>query len=217
MDPATAQMVKILMCWTVHLATAYNLPETLPELVYEPRAYHNAFAKNDIEFTTREYPVPEQGLLSLEIPSHWNVTYYEPADIKAPIIIFYPQEKPHNFQLTVSPLWDEGYFRNITELSYIKQYLESVGTDILQYSDQDELELKLLNGKQGNGYFFQVSDESAPDSEFKYLTQGALAVGELLVVFSYFSNQANDQNSDIILEMMRKAVHNHQRQVHLIY
>ncbi len=177
----------------------------------------SALSETEIEFTTREYPVPEHGLLSLEVPTEWNVTYYEPADIKAPIIIFYPQEKPHNFQLTVSPLWDEGYLRNITEPEYIKKYLESVGTDILQYSDQDELELKLLDGKQGDGYYFQVSDQSAPDSEFKYLTQGAIAVGEILVVFSYFSNQVNDQNTDIILEMMRKAVQNHQRQVHLFY
>ena len=39
MDPATAQMVKVLMSWTVHLATAYSLPEQLPELVYEPQQY----------------------------------------------------------------------------------------------------------------------------------------------------------------------------------
>ena len=175
---------------------------------------NTAFSDPYEEYTTREYPVTGHGMLVLTVPEPWNITYYEPAEFSYPVIIFYPQEKPHAFQLTLSPLWDDGYFRNITNLSFIKDYVETIGTDLLEYSDQKSLNLIEMNGRQGNGFYFQLSDEAAPETEFKYLTEGAIAVGELLVVFSYFSNLSDDSNADVIIKMLEQAIQNHQRQVH---
>ncbi len=160
---------------------------------------HSVFANIFAKTITREYPVPGHDLLVLEIPELWNVTYYEPAVRQAPIIIFYPREKPHAFQLTISPLWDDGFLRDVTDPVFIKEYLEAVGTEILAYSDEQNLVLVPLTGKAGSGYYFQLSDGSAPQEEYKFLMQGALAIDEILLVFSYFSNEANDKTSETIL------------------
>ena len=162
----------------------------------------------------REYPVPEHGTLVLSVPENWNVTYYEPGDKPSPIIIFYPQQKPHDFQLTLSPLWDDGYSRNITHPDYVREFVAKVGEDILRYSDQDTLELQELSGTAGQGFYFQLSDSSAPEGEFRYLTQGAITLNEILLVFAFFSNQNADEKINATLEMLQKAVQNHQRDVH---
>ena len=164
----------------------------------------------------REYPIPEHGMLVLDVPEQWNVTYYEPGDKPSPIIIFYPQEKPYDFQLTVSPLWDDGFQRDITDLAYIKNFITRVGQDTLRYSDQAELELKEIIGTGGQGYYFELSDSSAPEGEFRFLTQGALSLNDVLLVFAFFSNKDQDPRAMTTLEIMQKAVQNHQRDVHFI-
>lgn len=171
----------------------------------------------NIKIVNREYSLPEHGTLILRVPEKWNITYYEPGTRPSPIIIFYPQEKPHPFQLTISPLWDDSIERDVTDPEFIKRYLQEVGVNVLSYSDEDQLNLIELSGKSGNGYYFQLTDSSAPEHEFKYLTQGALAVGEILLVFSYFSNDNEDNNQTIIIEMMEQAIQRHQRDVNFLY
>lgn len=169
------------------------------------------------KLTLREYPVPEHGMLQLNVPEAWNITYYESSERNTPVIIFYPQQEPHDFQLTISPLWDTGFYRNITDPDYIENFVSAVGRDALLYSDQQQLELIPLTGKTGRGFYFQLSDQSAPEHEFRYLLEGAIAVGEILLVFSYFSNLDEDSNTGIVLKMVTGAVQILQRDVHFAY
>ncbi len=49
MDIATAKMIKVLLSWTVHLSPTYSLPETPPNLIYEPHEYFVENSCNGVE------------------------------------------------------------------------------------------------------------------------------------------------------------------------
>jgi hypothetical protein len=152
----------------------------------------------------------------LQIPPFWEVTNFQPGDNKPPVVIFFPPEKAKRdtFQLTVSFFWDDGLDRNVTDPDEIKSLVESVGLKILDYSNEDELILKQIDGTSGSGYFFDLSDKSAEEGEFKYLTQGAIGTGELLIVFSLFQNELDDELRDATLTMLRNARQRFRRDVH---
>ena len=160
------------------------------------------------EMVKREYPVPEHGMLELEMPRKWNVTYFEPGDKPYPIIIFYPEKEPAAFQLTMSILWYDGIERDVTNNEFIKNYVKSIGENILTYSDQEILELKSINGTAGSGYYFSLSDSSAPDDEYRYLTQGGIAVNEILLVFSCFTREQDDELQQTVLHLVETAKQN---------
>ncbi|MEE8320965.1 MAG: hypothetical protein V3R68_03880 [Gammaproteobacteria bacterium] len=160
-----------------------------------------------LETQQKAYPIPEHGQMLLDVPRSWEVTYFLPGDNKPPVIIFFPPEKAKRdtFQLTVSFFWDDGLERNVTDPDEIKSLVESVGLKILDSSNEDELILKQIDGASGSGYFFDLSDESAAEGEFKYLTQGAIGASELLIVFSLFRNELDDVLRDATLTMLRNA------------
>lgn len=164
------------------------------------------------ETQSSDYPIPGHGVLTLEVPVHWQVTYYQPRENAAPIIIFYPLRGPQTFQLTTAVFWDDSPARNITAPEQIRKLVEQVGIEVLAQSDQDTLELSEFSGREGTGYLFDLSDKDAGAGEYRYLTQGALGVGEVLVVFSLFTMELDPELRDTVLTMLRGARLKRQRQ-----
>ena len=81
------------------------------------------------------------------------------------------------------------------------------------YSDQSELILEEITGQNGIGYWFNLSDSTAGSGEYKYLTQGALAVGELLLIFSLFSNENESILQEALLKIIMSAQHQYRKDV----
>ena len=171
--------------------------------------------KADYKTVQRLYPVPEHGELVLEVPEKWEVTYFSPAENKPPVITFYQKDdkKKELFQLNLSPLWDDGFGRNITSPEQIRDFVNNVGQRVLELSDETELQLLLIQGTDGQGYFFSLTDSSAGPGEYRYLTQGALSVGEILVVFSLFTHEPDSPIYDSVMKMLQTASLRFQRHV----
>lgn len=180
-----------------------------------PSFCNTANAETDNETFKRHYPVPEHGELILDVPAEWEVTYFSPSEKKPPIITFYKKDdqKKEVFQLNLSPLWDDGFKRNITEPEQIYKFVEEVGQTILEMSDQTRLELQSFKGEAGEGYFFKLTDSKAGVNEYRYLTQGAISIGEILVVFSLFSHDADSIIHKKAFKMLQTAIHKFQRDV----
>ncbi len=175
------------------------------------------FADTGEETTRRYYPVPEHGELVLNVPSDWEVTYVETGKVSPPVITFFRKDvnKQELFQLNLSILWDDGFERNILDPEHIRQLVEDTGKNALAGAEQSELSLLPLAGEMGSGYFFNLADAEAKAGEYRYLTQGALSVGELLVVFSLFTHQPDDHFLHKSLQMIQTATHRLQRHVAL--
>ena len=172
----------------------------------------NLFASDNIT-TQRNYPVPGHGEVVLEVPENWEVTYLSLAGDKPPVITFYQTDNQENeiFQFNLSIFWDDGFKRDITNPENIKALVNDVGESILESSAETELVLNSITGTEGHGYYFNLSDKAVKPGEYKYLTQGALNVRELLLVFSLFTYEPDIQLQNIALEMMQTATHKNQR------
>ena len=117
------------------------------------------------------------------------------------------------YQLNLSVLWDNGFGRDILSSKYIYSLVEETGKQALLYSDQSELILEKIIGKNGTGYWFNLSDSTAGPGEYKFLTQGALAVGKLLLIFSLFSNDNESILQQALLKIIMSAQHNYRKDV----
>ncbi|MEQ8937563.1 MAG: hypothetical protein RLT30_02565, partial [Gammaproteobacteria bacterium] len=94
-----------------------------------------------------------------------------------------------------------------------KAMVTEAGNNTLSYSDENQLELKEITGRAGQGYYFELTDSSAGEDEYRYLTQGALGVGQVLLVFSLFSNDANGILSEAMFRSLQSARHSARRDV----
>ena len=169
----------------------------------------------DYELDTEIFEIPDHGELIMDVPRLWNYNFTKTDDQTPPLITFYvlDENKSEIFQLNMSVFWEDGYARNITTTEYIKTMVTEAGENTLRYSDEDKLELVDLNGREGEGYYFQLTDSSAGDGEYRLLTQGALGVGKVLLVFSLFSNDEEGILRDAMLRALESARHRARRDV----
>ncbi len=65
----------------------------------------------------------------------------------------------------------------------------------------------MLKGSNSFGYYFTLTDRAPKAGEFKYMTQGALRVGNLMVVFTVLTNDGQSKTVDDALSMMQSAKH----------
>lgn len=167
------------------------------------------------EIDTEVFEIPGHGELRMEVPRLWNYNFTKSDEQTPPLITFYVLDENENeiFQLNMSVFWEDGYARNITRLDYIKNMVMEAGNNTLRYSDENLLELKDIIGTNGKGYYFELTDSSAGKDEYQYLTQGALGVGKVLLVFSLFSNDSDGVLGDAMFRSLKSARHSARRDV----
>lgn len=165
-----------------------------------------AATADDTPTGREEYEIPGHGIISMDVPTAWQATFYQPENDGFPIISFYPYKGPQTFQLSVGVFWSETALRDLTDPHNLRRFVEGVGKNVLEQSDQDELELKEIVGHSGIGYLFDLTDKEAGADEYPYLTQGALGIGNVVVVFSLFTQEENHkQLREVTLEMLKNA------------
>ena len=177
----------------------------------------SATKENDIDYQieSESFTIPGHGVLTLDVPRVWNYNFTIKGNNEPPIITFYnlDKDKEEIYQLNLSVLWEDGFKRNISSPEYIQSLVEETGEQALINSDQTELSLKKITGQDGVGYLFNLSDSGANTDEYQFLTQGALAVGKLLLIFSLFSNEDESILQQALLKIIMSAQHHDRKDV----
>jgi hypothetical protein len=73
------------------------------------------------------------------------------------------------------------------------------------------IEVLEFEGAAGVGYYFSVTDHAPKPGEYKYMTQGILPVGVLMLPFTVYTN---DGQQDIVTEaltMLKSAIHSNEK------
>ena len=176
-----------------------------------------ATIENDIDYQieSESFTIPGHGVLTLDVPRVWNYNFTINGSNEPHIITFYNlgKDKEEIYQLNLSVLWEDGFKRNISSPEYIQSLVEKTGKQALINSDQTNLSLKKITGQDGVGYLFNLSDSGANADEYQFLTQGALAVGKLLLIFSLFSNDNESILQEALLKIIMSAQHHHRKDV----
>ena len=67
--------------------------------------------------------------------------------------------------------------------------------------------LKEIRGTEGKGFYYFATDRAPKPGEYKYLNQGKLLVGELIVIFTILTNDGQEAVVSSALEMLKTARH----------
>ena len=142
---------------------------------------------------------PDGGAVVFAAPSGWKAGQ---ADSKWTVSI--TPEVGNSFQVLLSPIGvrdaphiDAESLRRLVGMSAERALTQSVETS---------LPLHDLKGPDVRGTYFSATDRAPGPGEFKYLTQGAMAVGGRAVAFTILSNGGPRPSVEPALRMLQSAV-----------
>ena len=144
-------------------------------------------AANAKDAAVRSYALPNHGTLELKTPAGWQ-DRVERTDDQPPTITFTPASGA-SFQVLVTPLWPSRG-KPSPSGDEVKAIVQRGADGAAQQAVEKSIVVKELKGAMSNGYYFSATDRAPKPGEYKYLTQGMTAVGDLRVGFTILTNDA---------------------------
>ncbi|MCG3202741.1 MAG: hypothetical protein NFCOHLIN_02626 [Gammaproteobacteria bacterium] len=156
-----------------------------------------------------DYPVPRHGELRLQVPAHWQVRYvYVEDGSRPPGFRVFPLEGS-DFDMSMTVYWHDGMDQDITSAESLRARVEQAGAEAIKSSTDQRLAVVPLAGAGGPGFLYDLQDAAAAAGDYHYLTQGALAVGRLVLVFTILTDARPSPHREACLEFLRAIRHIH--------
>jgi len=107
-------------------------------------------------------------------------------------------------------MWNPTQDRDFNSSERIRKILQDGGTELLPEAVEKELSFREIKGKTGIGYYFSITDKapSIKAGDYRYMTQGGIPVGTLLVMFTILSNEKDSVDIPIAREIIANAIQN---------
>jgi hypothetical protein len=163
-------------------------------------------ASADDTVTARRFPLPQMGELELTMPYSWKDQLRQPPQGLPPTISLTPATG-NSFQVLITPKWEvrPGVF--VPSKKEIRNQVQGAADRAKSRAVETTINLRELVGASGGGYYFSATDRAPNPGEFKYMTQGALRVGEIALMFTVLTNDGAESVFPESLAMLRSAKH----------
>jgi hypothetical protein len=152
----------------------------------------------------RKYPIPEHGTLELNVPTSWKGEVHKPQENMPPTIIFNPA-KGNDFQVMITLLWVKTGEQGSNSPEKVKTLVEKDGHKLLPNTVETKIVLQEIKGINNTGYYFSVTDKAPNPGEYRYMTRGAIGVGDLLLTVTILHRVRDSQSAKDALSMLREA------------
>jgi hypothetical protein len=152
----------------------------------------------------KEYPIPEHGTLKLNVPTLWKGEAHKPRENMPPTIIFSPA-KGNDFQVMISVLWGKTGDRDFNSQEKVRTFVEKDGQKLLPNTVEGKIVLQEIKGVTHSGYFYAVTDKAPNPGEYRYMTRGAIGVGDLFLNFTILHRVRDSQAVGDALSILREA------------
>jgi hypothetical protein len=152
----------------------------------------------------KKYPIPEHGVLELNVPISWKGEVHKPQKNLPPTIIFSPK-KGDDFKVLITVLWDNTGEQDFNSPDKIRTYVQEDGQKILPKAVETKLLVQQMRGVNNTGYFFSLTDKAPNPGEFRYITRGGMAVGNLLLNVTILYRVGDSQSVKDALSVLREA------------
>ena len=153
----------------------------------------------------RRYDLPDHGALALKVPDGWVDNVSQPPD-RLPPTISLKQGRGPAFDVLITPVWSFDPNKPVSS-SLIQQVARSAADKALTQSVERKIELKPIKGASGTGYYFSATDRAPPPGDYKYMTQGGVMVGEIMMTFTILTNDGQEAIVKQAMAMMTSAQH----------
>ena len=152
----------------------------------------------------KKYPIPDHGVLELNVPTSWKGEVHKPQENMPPTIIFKPAVGK-DFEVLITVLWDTAGEQDFNSPAKVRTLVENDGQKILPKSVENRLVVQQIRGINNIGYFFSLTDKAPNPGEFRYITRGGIAVGNLLLNVTILYRVKDSQSVKDALSMLREA------------
>ena len=121
-----------------------------------------------------------------------------------PTIIFKPASGG-DFQVLVTVLWSKTEEQDFNSPTKIRALVEQHGQKILPKAVETKLVVQQMRDVNNIGYFFSLTNKAPNPGEFRYMTRGAIGVGDLLVSTTILHPIKESGSVKDALSMLREA------------
>lgn len=157
----------------------------------------------------RVYPLPNNGSLLLQVPTAWRDQVRQPPD-KLPPTIKFSQQTSDSFVVLFTPLWAANKNIILPDGPKLRQMVQQSAENAKSQTIEKTLNLIEMKGTSGIGFYFTATDKAPKPGEYKFLAQGLIRVGDLMVSFTILTNDGQKEFVSKALTMLRTAKHNKQ-------
>ena len=154
----------------------------------------------------RSYQLGQHGSLQLAVPHSWNDQMRQRQNDEPPTILLTP-EQGYNFNVQLTPLWPAKPDAVIPDAETIKRTVSKAAGEAMPQVTETTIVTQEIQGANGSGYYFRVTDRAPKPAEFKYMIRGMLRVGDLVLAFSILSNDGAESAVADALKMLKSAQH----------
>jgi hypothetical protein len=160
----------------------------------------------------KAFSLPDKSSLELAIPAGWQDELKANQATKgrqgpaADTIVL----KPRNgapFEVFVTPVAGQKPGASADTAIKMRDSVQKSADKVKSSAAEPYLPVEHLTGAPGPGYYFSATDREPKPGEFKYLNQGMLLVGDVILSFSILTNDAQEKVREQALAMLKSASH----------
>lgn len=140
-----------------------------------------------VRSSERRFPLPGHGAVVMTVPPPWTDQVPRQSDDLATTIIF-SSEIGSAFKVMVTPLWPKKNDAPLPSDREIKANIEGSIASVRDRAAETSITVRQLKRGGVQGYYFSATDRAPKPGEFKFMTQGTVVCGKLVVAFTVLSN-----------------------------
>jgi len=136
----------------------------------------------------RSYPLPGHGVLIMKVPAAWHELVAQPNAAIPPTIKLTPASDT-SFTYILTPLWPvPGMPENFGTPDHLRTLVGDYAKQVAGSTIEKKIDLKELTGTN-TIYYFNATHKDTKSGANKYMTQGAVRVGTLVVTFTLLTKE----------------------------
>lgn len=152
----------------------------------------------------RSYPVADHGALNLSVPAKWTERVRSAQGVPPTIELSSDDGKA---LLLVTPLWSPDDDPKFNSTENIHTAIERAAKAVEGTAVEEKLTLRPLETSSGEGHFFWATDRAPKAGEYKYMANGAVPAGKLLLSFTVLSHVAPPEGLAEAIAVVASAAH----------
>jgi hypothetical protein len=160
----------------------------------------NAQGKSSV--AERKYQLSDRGLLVLSVPTGWREQVRTP-DAKMSPTINFTAASGQAFSVIVTPLWPMKKDSPAPTLEELKNGVARAAEELKEQAVEKSFDVVQLKGPAARGYYVKATDRAPKAGEYKYMTQGMVALGNVRVTLTVLTNDGQSAIVSAALDMLR--------------
>jgi hypothetical protein len=154
----------------------------------------------------KAFALPDKSSLELAIPGGWKDELKPNAGSASATIVLTPRDGAP-FQVLVTPVARQRAGASAATAIKMRASVQQAADKAKPGAVEPYLPVEELAGAPAPGYYFAATDREPKPGEYKYLTQGMLLVGDVVVSFGILTNDGQENVRDHALAMLKSASH----------